>query len=587
MAERSIDWCIGGCLAILGFAGCGGSAPGDGDDSSASITTLTTLGGTGSDTDPDEDSSSGSDTDQGNEIAFLEVIPVESLIELDLGAPTTIEFVVEANYNNGSTADVTAEAEWVVTNEAVGAMNGSTFEVPGFADPFFESTIITAAVDGSVGKAQVTVAAYDLANDFFFILPFNDEDGPQDKPLTFSTEVKSLDVFINMDVTGSMSEEINNLRAALSGDIIPAITAQVPDTQFGAGSFADFPIAPYGSAGTDQPFTLLQPITADVTDVQVAVGTYVAAGGNDGPESNIEALYQIATGEGLAAPAPTTVAPNMVGIGGVGFREGSFPLVVSITDALSHDPMGNAACDFGGPELYSGDVAANAHNQTQAMDALNAICGRVIQIAVGGTGTCSAYDDGIQFAEATGAMVPPEAWDVAGRPAGCAVGQCCTGLFGAGVAPGATGLCPMTYQANANGTGVDSSFSSAVSLLAAYGQFDVTSMVTGVEADVDGEALPAGTTTADFIQSVAPFDHGPVPLPGVADPVLTPTTFEGVVPDTDVIFTVTAFNDFVEQGTSPRLFTANIQVLADSCGELDDRDVFILVPPEELPPPAG
>ncbi|MGH1347678.1 MAG: hypothetical protein ACRBN8_39350 [Nannocystales bacterium] len=581
-----IELRIGGCLAMLGLAACGGSGPSTEDDSSESFTTLTTLSGTESDTAPD-DGSSGGDTDAGDEIDFLEVIPVESLIELDLGAPTTIEFVVEANYNDGSTADVTAQAEWAVTNETVGVMNGTTFEVPGFADPFFESTIITAAVDGSVGKAQVTVAAYDLANDFFFILPFNDDDGPQDKPLTFSTDVKALDVFINMDVTGSMADEINNLRAALSGDIIPAITAQVPDTQFGAGSFADFPIAPYGSVGTDQPFTLLQPITANVTDVQIAVGTYVAAGGNDGPESNIEALYQIATGEGLVAPAPTMVAPNMVGIGGVGFREGSFPLVVSITDALSHDPMGNAGCDFGGPELYSGDVATNAHNQTQAMDALNSICGRVIQIAIGSTGTCSAYDDGVQFAEATGATVPTEAWDVAGRPAGCAVGQCCTGLFGAGVAPGASGLCPMTYQANADGTGVDSSFSSAVSLLAAYGQFDVTSMVTGVDADVDGEALPAGTTTADFIQSVTPVDHGPVPLPGVADPVLTPTTFEGVVPDTDVIFTVTAFNDFVEQGTSPRLFTANIQVLADSCGELDDRDVFILVPPEELPPPAG
>ncbi|MBV1862566.1 MAG: hypothetical protein KUG77_29355, partial [Nannocystaceae bacterium] len=302
MAERTIEWWIGGSLALLGFAACGGSDSRQGSDSAESITTLTTLGGTGSDTDPDA-GSSGGDTDQADGIDFLEVIPVESLIELDLGAPTTIEFVVEANYNDGSTADVTSQAQWAVTNETVGAMNGSTFEVPGFADPFFESTIITAAVDGSVGKAQVTVAAYDLANDFFFILPFGDEDGPQDKPLTFSTEVKSLDVFINMDVTGSMSEEINNLRVALSGDIIPAITAQVPDTQFGAGSFADFPITPYGTAGTDQPFTLLQPITANVTDVQIAVGTYVAAGGNDGPESNIEALYQIATGEGLVAPA--------------------------------------------------------------------------------------------------------------------------------------------------------------------------------------------------------------------------------------------------------------------------------------------
>jgi len=565
--------------------GCGGADEDRDASSGTSITTIGTFSGTDSDT--EGQSTSGTDTDEGVQVEYLEVLPAETLLELDLGAPSTLDFTVRANYSDGTTLDVTADATWQVTNPNLGAMNGTTLEIPGFADPFFESTIVTATVDGEVGKAQVTVAAYDLVNDFFFVLPFEDGDGPQDKPLTFSTDVKAMDVFINMDVTGSMSEEINNLRAALSGEIIPAIQAQVPDTQFGAGSFADFPIAPYGTAATDQPFRLLQTITADTTDVQVAVGTYSANGGNDGPESNIEALYQIATGEGLVAPAPTSVAPNMVGIGGVGFREGSFPIVVSITDALSHDPAGNAACDFGGPEVYAGDVAANAHTQAQAMEALNAICGRVIQIAVGGTGGCSAYDDGLQFNQATGALVPPEAWDVAGRPGGCAVGQCCTGISGAGVAPDAAGLCPMTYQATANGTGVDSSFSSAVSLLAAYGQFDVTSTVTGSGTDVDGMPLPDGTTTADFIQSVTPFDHGAVPLPGVADPTLTPTTFENVIPDTDVVFTVTAFNDFVEQGASPRLFTANIQVLADSCGELDDRDVFILVPPSELPPPAG
>ena len=143
----------------------------------------------------------------------------------------------------------------------------------------------------------------------------------------------------------------------------------------------------------------------------------------------------------------------------------------------------------------------------------------------------------------------------------------------------------MAYSASTNGSGVDTSFSSAVSLLAAYGRFDVTSAVTGGAADSDGVALPAGTTTAHSPQAVTPFDHGVVPLPGVPDPTLTPTTFENVIPDTDVIFTVTAFNDFVEQGPDPRLFTANVQVLADDCGELDDRDVFILVPPEALPAP--
>ena len=160
-------------------------------------------------------------------------------------------------------------------------------------------------------------------------------------------------------------------------------------------------------------------------------------------------------------------------------------------------------------------------------------------------------------------------------------------MNGAGVVPNASGLCPMAYQANFGGTGVDTSFSSAIQLLAAYGQFNVTSQVVGVDTDVDGAPLPAGTTTADFIQAVTPFDHGPVPLPGVPDPTLTPTTFENVIPDTDVIFNVRAFNDFVPQEDHPRLFTATIEVLADDCGDLDSREVFILVPPDPLPPPVG
>jgi len=105
-----------------------------------------------------------------------------------------------------------------------------------------------------------------------------------------------------------------------------------------------------------------------------------------------------------------------------------------------------------------------------------------------------------------------------------------------------------------NGSGVDDSIVGGIEMVSLYSPFDVTREWDGVNADMDGAPLPAGTTTADFIKSVVPFSHGVVPVPGVADPVLTPTTFEGVVPDTDVTFTVEAFNDFVPQGPDPRLF---------------------------------
>jgi len=565
-------------MALTLSVGCG--SPADERDPANPTGILTVDGTDGTDgTDGDTDSA---DSTAGGEVQlrFLEVAPPEAILELDLGMTASQAYTVTAVYTDGTSIDVTADATWQVSNPVVGAMNGATLEVPAFPEATFTSAILTATVDDEQGQAQVTIASYRLDSDFFFVLPFEDPTGPQEKPLTFSTDVKSMDVFVSMDTTGSMGGAIANLQSAMASSIIPGIQALVPDTQFGGGTFEDFPTQGYGDFG-DQPFELFQTITSDVAAVQAAVLGFMLGSGADTPESNIEALYQIATGEGLLGPPPTNVPPNASGIGGVGFREGALPVVVSITDAISHDSVHNE-CGQG----YAGAVQAAAHSREQAMDAMNGICARVVQIALYG-GACSALADGIAFAEATGAVIPPEAWDLAGHPVGCAAGQCCTGMNGVGVAPNASGLCPMAYQASFSGTGVDTSFSSAIQLLAAYGQFNVTSQVVGVDTDVDGVALPAGFTTADFIETVTPFDHGPVPLPGVPEPTLTPTTFENVIPDTDVIFNVRAFNDFVPQEDHPRLFTATIEVLADDCGELDSREVFILVPPDPLPPPVG
>lgn len=582
-----------------GIASVGPDSTGDASGSSGGSGSTGEGSGTTTAMADDTSGSSGS-TGPGGDVDLLYVLvsPTNSVVELDIATPGAIGFTASAIYEDGTEVDVTAESTWGVTNPMVGAMNGATLEIPGFPMAFFASSLITADYEDEQGQAQVTVAAYQQSGeepDFFFVLPYLDPAGPQTKELTFSTDVKAMDVFFNMDTTGSMDGEVSNLQSSLTSTVIPGIVATIPDTQFGVGAYEDFPISPYGEpncyygalAGPDQPFQLFSEITDDVVAVQAAVNQLGIGGnaigcGNDTPESAVEAMYQIATGTGLMGPGATAVPANASGIGGVGFREGTMPVVVNITDAISHH-AGASGC--GGVTYTDASVAAVAATETEAMDALNAICARVIQVSTDATASCSGRSDGIVYNNATGAVVPPEAWDVAGHPPGCAVGQCCTGTNGAGVAPNAAGLCPLTYLASFNGTGVDTSIVSGIEMVARYSPFDVNREWDGVGADQDGVALPMGTTTADFITAVTPLSHGPVPVPGVPDPVLTPTTFEGVVPDTDVTFTVEAFNDFVPQGPEPRLFVATIRVLADDCGELDQREVFILVPPAELPPP--
>lgn len=593
-------------------SGSAGDGSGTGDDGSGSGES----GEAGSEgTSASDGDSTGNPADTGPgpdaELVFLRIDPPDSILEVDLNTPTSQAFTVVGHYDDGSSADVTAQIDaWTVSNPAVGSMNGASLDIPGFASSYFDSAIVTATMGAEEGQAQVTVAAYRMTGeqqDFFFVLPYEDPAGNQGKPLTFSTDVKALDVFFNMDTTGSMSGPIANLQSSLTSTVIPGISAQVANTQFGAGIFEDFPwgpppggIFPFGAAscastngGPDQPFELLQEITANVASVQAAVNAMSTAGGapvgcgDDTPESNIESLYQIATGEGLAAPGLTFVANNNSGIGGVAFREGSMPIIVSITDAVSHENNPANTCAV---PTYSADgsVSAVAHDRADLYGALDAICARVVPVAVGDFNTtCGPLADGIEFAETTRALVPPEAWDQVpgGRPPGCAAAQCCTGTDGTGVAPNGQGLCPLVYRATASGTGLGQSIVDGLQMVAAYSPFDVTTNVAGTGTDEAGVALPVGTTTADFIKAVTPSSHGPVPLPGVPDPTLTPTSFENVIPDTDLTFTVEAYNDFVPQGDEPRLFVANIAVVADGCYDLDQRDVFILVPPQKLPPP--
>jgi hypothetical protein len=583
-------------LGTDGTAGTAGTA-----DTADADTTAGTMGTAGTaDTDPSADTT---DTN-GAELQFIQVDPQNAVLEVDLGTPGSLEYTVTGYFTDGSQLDVTDQVDsWVVSNPAVGAMNGTTFETPPFGMTFFGTTLVTATVGDEVGVAQLTVAAYRQTGeqqDFFFVLPYDDPAGPQEKPLTFSTDVKALDVFFNMDTTGSMGGPIGNLQSSLVSTVIPGIEAQIPNTYFGVGAFEDFPIAPFGEqvcnyfgpSAPDQPFQLLREMTNVVADVQAAVNQlslpngWPIGCGNDTPESNIESLYQIATGEGIAGPGVTNVPANVSGVGGVGFREGAMPVIVSITDAISHENAANPC--LGASYTGNAGVAAVAHNRSNMFAALGEICARVVPVVVSNfAASCSPLSDGNEFATQTGAIIPPDAWDLApgGRPPGCGAGQCCTGINGAGVAPNGMGLCPLTYRVNSNGSGLGQSIVDGVQMLAAYSPFDVTTQVDGMDTDVDGVALPPGTTTADFIVSVVPFSHGPIPLPGVPPPTLTDVAFLDVIPDTDVTFTVTAYNDFVPQGPSARLFTASITVLADGCSDLDTREVLILVPPQALPPP--
>ncbi|HPY17583.1 MAG TPA: hypothetical protein PLM08_07900, partial [Polyangiaceae bacterium] len=541
-----------------------------------------------------------------HKLSSILVEPTNSLVELDLNAVSSQPYTALGRFLDGTTEDVTDKVTWTLSDPEIGVFSGASLDLMPMVSAGAKTTRVRAELDGVKGEAQLTVVAYRKTGpktDFFFVLPFDDPQGSQDKPLEFSTDVRSLDVFFAMDTTGSMLGEIKNLQQALINQVITPMQQQIPDSQFGAGAFEDFPVGNYGatkgsecgkggSSLPDQPLKLFSVITSDANQVQNAVNQFDTGQGPigcglDWPEAMIEALYQISTGEGLSGPGLTNVPANHVGVGGVGFRQGSMPVIIPITDAMSHAPGENAYCPESGESVnYTGPVAAVAHDRQQTKDALDAICARVVGVASIETALspqCSGQADEEDFARATGARIPPEAWDTPARPANCAPGLCCTDMNGAGRQPDPDGLCPLVFRVNANGQGLGGSVVTGLQMLTRFAAFDVVTETVGETEGLSGEALPPGTTTADFLLSIVPDSYEkPPPPPNLPEPTMDSVGFQNVTPGTLVRFQVTAFNDFVKGTEQAQFFRATIKVLAGGCTDLDAREVLILVPPNPI-----
>lgn len=450
-------------------------------------------------------------------------------------------------------------------------------------DPDTDGDGVSDLVEEAAGTDPQDAGDNPQANgDFVFEVPYMMPPSPTDDTLDFSTNISQADVVFAMDTTGSMGGEINNLKTSLVS-LIGTIRTDVPDTGFAVSGYDDFPTSPYGDAGSgDQPFYLRHRVmttstAAGLSSVQSAVNGLTTHYGADGPESGWEMVHQVATGAGTTqggasvpafnpatAPPASIPAGEEVGtIGGVGFRAGSLPIIVWITDADSHNGVGG--------NNYSGFTAAT---YTSATTEALGISARVIGVA-SGTG---ARPDLLHAINNTGALVPPEAWGPVGtRPGSCSLTQCCTGLNGAGQAP-VGGMCPLIFTIDSSGNGLGNAVAKAVEVLVGFGVLDVG-------ADPIDDPADAVDAVVEFVDRVeantmagTPCAMGLIAIDTDADG--TSDTFQDVQPGTTVCFDVIPkMNTTVMATAVPQMFKATIVVSGDGVTTLDTRDVFFLVPP--------
>jgi len=249
-----------------------------------------------------------------------------------------------------------------------------------------------------------------------------------------------VDVFLLFDDTGSFVSNSPIVRSAFP-DIMSSLQTASPGTDFGFGvgrfeEYANF-AAEYS---TGRPFILNQPIVASSTTgyvgaIQSALNRTTPGYGGDGPETDIEALFQLVTGRGFdgnnngsvldsgaAGLAATQLTPGNSGdvpsfasftpdaangvlpaagnIGGGGFRYGALPIVLLATDiGVAYQPKGEVnLTGAGGVSLPVGRLTQTSRPTTpfnsgaglqETVTALNALGALVIGL---GTNPDAAVD---------------------------------------------------------------------------------------------------------------------------------------------------------------------------------------------------
>ncbi len=393
--------------------------------------------------------------------------------------------------------------------------------------------------DECVGRGAFRAADGTCYGDLFFyhLLPYG---GPSAiDPAPIFTQIRTADVYVLMDTTGSMGGELSRLRTDLTSGtflsgcgngILGAIRCTIPDAWFGVGFHDDYAYAPFGQGGCSGGDLVLghrTDITDSISAAQTGVNGLNLHCGYDGPESNIQAMYAVATGAGFSGYLANRSGCGAGRWGYPCWRSGTIPILINITDAPYH----NGPPDPYGTYPYSG---VPAPTWTQVVDALNARDIRVITVQ-----SCGSWSN--QYC-------------LQGERVARALGNATGSLGSSGT--------PYVFRINADGSGMSSTIVNAVRDLANYSRLDISARASG--------------DTQGFTRSITAAAWGPR---GSCTGISGGTVFTQCLPGTDVRFNVEFRNTTVMPTAVAQVFTFAIEIIGDGSIVLARIPVRIVVPP--------
>lgn len=349
--------------------------------------------------------------------------------------------------------------------------------------------------------------------------------GPVELPLDTQVEVGHADVVFLVDVTASMDQEIDQIKDNLRDRIAPGIRDTIRDARLGVATFADFPVTPCGDPG-DVPFSLNLPVTDDVARVQAAVSAIETLQGHDSPESQVEGLYQLATGAGRGAFVPPSFGCPSGGFGYPCFRDDALPVVLLFTDAPFHN----------GPSGSNPYECALPVEPAHYADAVAALTARDVRVMGLYSGPGDGRDDLEAIARDTGAV--------------------------------SDGV-PIVFDIGESGTRLSEGVIQSIRTLASVIELDIDVLLVD---PVPGD----GVDPRAFVARVIPLRAEP--MSGVGEIDTAAGVFRRVRTGTRVVFQLELRNDAVAPGRGPQRFLLELVFRGDGRQRLDTRTIEIVVP---------
>jgi hypothetical protein len=400
-------------------------------------------------------------------------------------------------------------------------------------------------IETAAGTDPLDPADNPQANgDFVFIEPYQKPQMPTTQNLDFSTRLQAVDLYIILDRSASMSTEIstvkNNLASVVSGLKCPpnVTTNCIPDLWAGAGTLG------YSGSGASafQSWVDVQP-NPSFAPVPITEPSGCCA------EATTFSTYAAVTGQGGAAyglsgvPARASCASSPAANAGYGtfgypcFRQGALPVVLLATDEAPLTP---------GADTYQ-----TPNWTTVVQPQFTAKKAKLVGI-LGDAPSTGTQTDLQAMAISTGAVDAtnnnaPLVFDGAGANAATAIRQ---------------GILTL-----ANGLPLD---------------------VNAVSADVTGDSVDAVAAFIDHLETLqlgtAQCSNGLNDIDTNGD--MFDDKFVQVRTGTPVCWKVVSKpNTTVPAQDAPQLFRSTITVYGDGITQLDQREVFFLVPPRPFDGP--